>query len=47
MAILKRIPVKRVAGYRTEYIEMWARGQFLGNVLSQSSRLVVDGGLAW
>ena len=47
MAIPKRIPIKRIAGYRTEYTGTWSRGQFLGNVLSQSRRLVLDGDRAW
>ena len=36
MSIPKRIPIKRIAGYRAEHIGTWSRGQFLGNVLSQT-----------
>jgi hypothetical protein len=34
------IPIARVPGYRTEFAGRWARGQFLGNVLSQSDVVV-------
>src|SRR5207247_5252134 len=44
MAIPKRIPIKRIVGYRTEYIGTWSRGQFLGNVLSQTDLVAWAGG---
>jgi hypothetical protein len=47
MAVPKRIPVRRIAGYRTEYAGTWLRGQFLANVLSQSRRLAIDGDREW
>jgi hypothetical protein len=30
------IPIARIPGYRTEFAGTWSRGQFLGNVLSQT-----------
>ena len=36
MAIPKRIPIRRIAGYRTEFAGAWSRGQFLANVFSQA-----------
>ena len=47
MAIPKRIPIKRIADYRTECIGTWSRGQFLGNALSQPSRLAADSDRLW
>ena len=44
MAVPERIPIKRVPGYRTEYAGRWARGQFLGNVISQPDRWAVAEG---
>jgi formate hydrogenlyase regulatory protein HycA len=36
MTIPKAIPIERAAGHRTKFAGTWARGQFLGNVLSQT-----------
>lgn len=44
MAIPKRIPIKRIAGYRTEFAGTWSRGQFLANVLSQTDPVAWDDG---
>ncbi len=46
MPVPERIPIKHVPHYRTEYAGRWARGQFLGNVISQSDRWAVTGGKA-
>lgn len=42
MPVLECIPIKRVPDYRTEYVGRWARGRFLGNVISQSDRWAVS-----
>jgi formate hydrogenlyase regulatory protein HycA len=48
MPVPERIPVKREPHYRTEYAGLWARGQFLGNVISQPDRrAVADGKADW
>jgi hypothetical protein len=47
MAFPKKIPVKRIAGYRTEYAGTWSRGQFLGNVVRPPRRLATDGDREW
>ena len=36
MAVPQVIPIARVPAYRTEFAGTWSRGQFLGNVLSQT-----------
>ena len=36
MTVPQVIPVARISGYRTEFAGTWSRGQFLGNVLSQT-----------
>jgi len=44
VAIPTAIPVKRVPGYRTEFVGTWSRGQFLGNVLSQTDLIAWHAG---
>lgn len=46
MPVPERIPIKRVPHYRTGYAGRWARGQFLGNVISRSDRWAVAEGNA-
>src|SRR5215471_14001140 len=36
MAVPQVISIARMPGYRTEFAGTWSRGQFLGNVLSQT-----------
>ena len=36
MAVPQVIPIARIPGYQTEFAGTWSRGQFLGNVLSQT-----------
>lgn len=36
MAVPPVIPIARMLSYRTEFAGTWSRGQFLGNVLSQT-----------
>lgn len=48
MPVPERIPIKREPHCRTEYAGRWARGQFLGNVISQSDRwAAADGKANW
>lgn len=46
MPVPERIPIKRVPHYRTYYAGRWARGQFLGTVISQLDRWAVEEGKA-
>lgn len=44
MAVPQVIPIARIPAYRTEFAGTWSRGQFLGNVLSQTDPVARTGG---